>query len=250
MSADDVTPTVPAIPLRARQKHKERTKKRADGGSRWLTRRETPPFGANEEAFFRAGDAPAPDAPSVGADAPATEAAPTLEDRSEPRALASEEEDSDQAADAAARRARRRRARLVVAAVVASSSLALAIAVTRPRAEPVRAPAAVAVAAARPATRFDPPPVAIEPPEIAAPEPSAAEVREEARALLSRREITGAIAAARRAVDADPEDATGWLILGAAQMEARLASDARESFRACAKLAKVGPVAECRAFLR
>jgi Flp pilus assembly protein TadD len=74
--------------------------------------------------------------------------------------------------------------------------------------------------------------------------------REEARALLEKGLLERAIATARRAIEADPEDAMAWLILGAAEMESMHDADAAKTFRSCVQLAKRGPISECRAFVR
>jgi len=120
------------------------------------------------------------------------------------------------------------------------------------RARPASAAITIAPSRALMVTRDEEPP----PPEPAIleeeqePPHSALDDREEARGLLSKRDLKGAIEAAQKSLEADAEDATTYLILGAAQMEALRATDAATTFRSCLTTAKRGPVAECRAFLR
>jgi hypothetical protein len=148
--------------------------------------------------------------------------------------------------------------RLVVVAVTVSSFVcvgALVRAAERGRTPaPIARPALVQNEALgqeepKPTAPISAPPLADDDPA----EPSAttpAEDREAARKFLELHEIDHAIALAQRAVLADRDDATGWLILGAAQMEGQHLAEATASFRACVKEAKVGPVRECRAFAR
>lgn len=103
------------------------------------------------------------------------------------------------------------------------------------------APPSAGIALAEPPGSEDPP---------LPPSTTALEDREEARRRLAKRDVQGAMERATRSIEADPEDATAYLILGAAQMEALLAKDAAETFKNCIKLAKTGPVHECRALLR
>jgi hypothetical protein len=79
---------------------------------------------------------------------------------------------------------------------------------------------------------------------------SAIEERELARRSLEHGKARDAVAAAERAVAADPTDADSWLLLGSANQELGHAAAARTAFRSCLKSAKHGPVRECRAMLR
>jgi hypothetical protein len=154
-----------------------------------------------------------------------------------------------------ARRGRRQRLGRVVGAAVVLAGLLCVAAFVRGR------PVAPLPAVHATAALASPPPVA-EPPSTPeavppAPEtsvedegPSAVALREEARGLLVKHQLTEAIAAAKRSVELDPEDATAWLILGAANLEAGHGADAILAFRTCVRSAKTGPVGECRAFIR
>jgi hypothetical protein len=78
---------------------------------------------------------------------------------------------------------------------------------------------------------------------------SAVDDRELARRSLERGKTRDALAAAERAVAADPTDAEAWLLVGSANQELGHAAAARAAFRSCLKSAKHGPVRECRAML-
>ncbi len=115
------------------------------------------------------------------------------------------------------------------------------------------APVAVAASAAAtssgavPATRATP---TAHPGPLAPHAKSALEEKEAARHLLGRNRTKDAMAAAERSVALDPSDAEAWLILGAIHQDLGHGANARASFRSCAKEAKKGPIAECRAMLR
>ena len=109
---------------------------------------------------------------------------------------------------------------------------------------------AVAPAVTAAATPTPMPTVVDSTPAPVVPQSTPAEDRKEAQRLLSKHALAEAITVAQRSTLGEPENATGWLLLGAAQMEAGHGRDATASFRSCAKLAKVGPVGECRAFAR
>jgi hypothetical protein len=94
-----------------------------------------------------------------------------------------------------------------------------------------------------------PAPVAEATPGAPAPPLTAVQERELARRALERGKARDAIAAAERATAADPTDAESWLILGSANQEIGHAAAARVAFRSCLKLAKRGPLRECRAML-
>jgi tetratricopeptide (TPR) repeat protein len=116
---------------------------------------------------------------------------------------------------------------------------------------PVAQPAVAAAPLPPPVDAVPPPPpadeVAAEPPP---PAKSAKEEKEDARKALERGKRQDAIDAGQRSVDLDPTDAEAWLILGSAQQEAGHWKEARESFVACTKQAKAGPIGECRMMLR
>lgn len=249
MTPDDGAPIAPAIPLRLRQRHKPRTKKRSRSASEPVAgpseaREEAEaraPFDSSEESFFSATESSDEAAPDDRDDAP-----------SEPHVVRM---------GTAPRR--QMLLRLVTGTVLASLVICLG-AVGSVVARTLR-PASVAVAA--PTRRemvleaVTPEPTAIVTAVTSMPSAqafdasaeaasTAIEKRERARALLSKRAAIEAITVAKEAANADPRDAEGWLILGAAQMEAGRQADAIASFRSCSKVAKVGPVAECRAFAR
>lgn len=223
-AAPDQAPTVPAIPLRTRQRH--RVRQRKDASLRKIARREEVPLESAtfatvavplEDDFFAAGDSVAP----VVHDEPAEE--PELPLEHAPR---------------------RGLAAIVIGAVALAGALCVA-ALAKPHA--ATAPAAV----------VEPPPVVDEIPEpppaeptvVPAPAPvSAKALRESARASLVKHELPEAIAAAEDATTAAPEEAEGWLLLAAAQLEAGRATRAQETFRTCVRVAKSGPVGECRSF--
>jgi hypothetical protein len=79
---------------------------------------------------------------------------------------------------------------------------------------------------------------------------TAAEEKTTARRALERGNLSAAIAAGERSVALDPEDGESWLILGASYQEKGRRADARRCYASCAKEAKRGPIAECRAMLR
>jgi cytochrome c-type biogenesis protein CcmH/NrfG len=79
---------------------------------------------------------------------------------------------------------------------------------------------------------------------------TASEERELARRALERGKMREAIGAAERSTALDPSDAEAWLILGAAKQEIGHGSEALAAFRSCTKVAKKGPVSECRSMLR
>jgi len=255
-AAPDQAPTVPAIPLRARQRHRARSKK--GQSSRWLARQglpsviveeiplesatfetvtettTTPPpvatWESDTDEFFQAGD-------SIS---PVVHEEPALAD-----------------ADALPVHAPRRGLAAIVIGAVALAGVLCFAAMLKPHAPaaavaaaPVSMPEPVVVQAAPP-----PAPVEISAPEpVLEPEPTPAvpakELREKARILLTHRQVPEAIATADEAAKAEPADAEGWLLLGAAQLEAGHATDAKETFRTCTHVAKTGPVGECRSFAK
>jgi Flp pilus assembly protein TadD len=87
-------------------------------------------------------------------------------------------------------------------------------------------------------------------PSTTPPPRSAREAREVARHALERGDHGQAIAVGRQAVELDASDAEAWLVLGAAQLESGRGAEARSTFGTCAKVAKHGPVGECRAMLQ
>jgi hypothetical protein len=211
-----------------RKGHRPRQKKTTPSSSR--TRTKT--FDARTEAFFRVGDTPPPPPPPILKEVEHEHEHPAKERRAPKRNLVPLV--SIIVAIAAG---------LCLFAVVRSSSAAANTTKVN-----VTLPAPAAIASPPVMIEERPPPNSQEPP--LPPTTTALEDREEARALLTKRDVKGAIDVATRSIEADPEDATTYLILGAAQMEALLAKDAAETFKNCIKLAKTGPVAECRAFLR
>jgi hypothetical protein len=245
--SDDVSddaPTLPAIPLRTRQRHRIRPKRKAPPPKAEAPKEELPPtpapFDEGAEDFFRTGDSLSPST---------VPAPPDTDEEPSPVPVA-----APPPVDAGLAR-RRRLARLVSLAVGFSTVLCVVALARSGLAVPRSVPERVAAAVPPPPSS---PPVAPEPAvaptvDVESPAPEAAEaaiVREEARALLAKRALADAIVAAKRAVDLDPSDAESWLILGAAQLDARRGPDAAASFRSCVRLATTGPVAECRAFLR
>jgi cytochrome c-type biogenesis protein CcmH/NrfG len=212
----DDAPTVRAIPLRSRQRHRVRPKK------------------------ARASEAETPSLAPVQVTATEPEAPIVLRMEAPP----------------APELAPRRRLGRVVAMVVGVASIMCVVALARtlaagshhalePSAAPARMPEAASASIDVPL-----PPEAAPAPVEEPPTTDARTVREEARARLEKHELDEAIASGKSAVELDPTDATAWLILGAAQLEARRGVDAIASFRSCVKLAKTGPVGECRSFLR
>lgn len=225
-AAPDQAPTMPAIPLRTRQRHRARQRKES---VRKIVREEVPLESATfatvaeplEEDFFAAGDSVAP----VVHDEPSEE--PVLPLEHAPR---------------------RGLAAIVIGAVALAGVLCVA-ALAKPH--PASSPAPTVVAAAAPPVVDDipEPPPPVEAPVVQAPAPVPAKVlRESARASLVKHELPEAIAAAEDATTAAPEEAEGWLLLGAAQLEAGRATQAQETFRTCVRVAKTGPVGECRSF--
>ncbi|HEY2509216.1 MAG TPA: hypothetical protein VGI39_00035, partial [Polyangiaceae bacterium] len=59
-----------------------------------------------------------------------------------------------------------------------------------------------------------------------------------------------AVEAASRATTLEPNEAAGWLLLGAAQQELGHTKESHAAFTSCVKFAKRGSVRECRAMLR
>jgi hypothetical protein len=116
------------------------------------------------------------------------------------------------------------------------------------------APAAVAPVTAATVAVEPPPPVPVDEPAAAAepapPEKTAKQEKEDARKSLERGKRKEAIESAQRSVDLDPTDAEAWLILGSAQQDSGKWKEAHESFVACTKQAKAGPIGECRMMLR
>lgn len=228
--------TIPPPPLRERQKHRPRPKKE-DAGSRWLARRSTPPAPAVVDD-----EAPPPllTPPPVAVDLAEPDVHP------DPFAASL---DDDTSLEPVKREApRRQKLTRIVATAVGVSALVCVGALLRvlgAHAEASGTLAAQPTAAELPAPSLAP---AVEDDTDRAR--AALELREEARGLLVQRKIDAAIEAAQRATLAAPEDATAWLILGAAQMDANRHADAQATFRACVERAKVGPVAECRSFVR
>jgi hypothetical protein len=88
------------------------------------------------------------------------------------------------------------------------------------------------------------------PVDPAPPAKSAKEEKEDARAALEHGKRKDAVDSAQRSIDLEPTDAEAWLILGSAQQDLGHWKEARESFVACTKQAKVGPIEECRMMLR
>jgi hypothetical protein len=253
--SDDV-PTVRAIPLRARQRHRIRAKKSAsppepeiEGEAEAKVELPALPvasFDPGAEDFFRAGDSLAPSSASATS---STEGPPaSVEDEGPVEPARAEAPPKDLAR-------RRRLARVVSWAVGFATLLCVAALARSGLAVAKSAPPTHGASTSSPAPSPEPTAAAEPAPTVAieSPPPEAAEaavVREEARALLAKRALADAIVAAKRAVELDPSDAESWLILGAAQIDARRGADAVETFRSCVRLATTGPVGECRAFVR
>jgi hypothetical protein len=236
-AAPDQAPTVPAIPLRARQRHRARSKKGTS--SRWLARQEEP---AHEEVPLESAtfSTTSVTPPPVGPWEDTTSSFFDVGDSIAPVVAVEEDEPLE-----LPRTPRRGLAAIVIGAVALAGVLCVAAMMKPPAAAPVVASSPPPVEVAPPAEV--PPPVEVAPVVPAVP---AKELREKARSELTQRKLTDAIASAEEATKVEPEDAEGWLLLGAAQMEAGRAGDARESFRTCAHVAKTGPVGECRSFAR
>ena len=124
-----------------------------------------------------------------------------------------------------------------VAALAAHGTGATAATTASPAAPVAEAATALATASAPSAGSAMPPATAVQ-------------ERELARRSLERGKVRDAVAAAERATVADPSDAEAWLILGSANQELGHAAAARAAFRSCIKVAKHGPLRECRAMLR
>jgi hypothetical protein len=126
-------------------------------------------------------------------------------------------------------------------------------------APPRKAPTAVVatLAAQQPkATEPAPPPQPtveaqpIEPVASAAPDvekPSGATQRKEAERLLNMGRVKDAIPIAEAAIEADPDHATGYLLLGSALQSAGRWKDGIAAYSQCVHRATKGPVNECRA---
>lgn len=243
MDTRDDPPTLPAIPLRVRQRHRRRERK-PFAPVRWQGRKPDPPPAGSIDVELPASD-PEPDEderdtlPELRPEDDGSEAFFADGDSLAP----TEDGDRETLPELPPRR---RLTPLVALAVLLSSFLCVAAL--------LRSSEPTARAASRPPVPVPEPepepdlPLPLHPPPASPPDPST--LRESARAHLEARRIDLALEASKRAVDADPEDATGWLLLGAAQMEARQHAQASVSFRTCARVARTGPVGECRALLR
>lgn len=244
MAADDPTPTVRAIPLRAR--HKLRAKKRRLEGTDVVS---LPP----------PAEPPSPVDPMTVIERrpPAVIEPPHL---FEAQALsdpptASEEVSGETNEPDLALVFPRFRFGWVVAAAFTMSLVSCVVAFARTTARTPRRsdPSVVIAPTPAPAPEREVPDAPAEKgvSDESAPARRTAEAdREEARSLLERGMLAAAITTARRAVDADPEDALAWLILGAAEMESLHDVDAAKTFRSCVQRARRGPIRECRAFVR
>ena len=226
-AAPDQAPTMPAIPLRTRQRHRARQRKES---VRKIVREEVPLESATfatvaaplEEDFFAAGDSVAP----VVHDEPSSEEPALPLDHAPRRGLAA-----------------------IVSGAVALAGVLCGAALAKPHPAPAPVPAVAAVAPPPVVDDIPEPPPPVEAPVVQAPAPVPAKaLRESARASLVKHELPEAIAAADDATTAAPEEAEGWLLLGAAQLEAGHATQAQQTFRTCVRVAKSGPVGECRSF--
>jgi predicted Zn-dependent protease len=68
-----------------------------------------------------------------------------------------------------------------------------------------------------------------------------------AQRMLERGKADQAIELATRYTQARPQEAFGWLILGAAREQKGDRAKARETYRTCGRVAKGAHVGECRA---
>jgi len=259
----DQAPTVPANPLRARQRHRARSKK--EQSSRWLARQALPAVIVEEvplaSATFPTAAASTETPPPVATWEDDTHEFFQVGDSISPTTHEAHaaEEPAREADALPVHRPRRGLAAIVIGAVALAGVLCFA-AVLKPHA-PAPAPATatppVIAVVREPLVEAAPAPVAVEIPppqpvgtEEVAPAVPPKALREKARILLTHRQIADAIATADEAAKAEPDDAEGWLLLGAAQLEAGRTADAKQSFRTCTHVAKTGPVGECRSFSR
>jgi cytochrome c-type biogenesis protein CcmH/NrfG len=74
--------------------------------------------------------------------------------------------------------------------------------------------------------------------------------RRESQQALERHDLPHALEAAERAVLFDPEDAEGWLLLGAAHIDRGNNLAAQRAFKQCVGKAKLGDRQECLALIR
>jgi tetratricopeptide (TPR) repeat protein len=79
--------------------------------------------------------------------------------------------------------------------------------------------------------------------------PSAKDLITQAQTLLNRQSFGHAAEVARRATQADPTNAEGWLMLGGAYEALGSKEKARSAYRKCADQAKGSGARECRALL-
>ncbi|MBI4957553.1 MAG: hypothetical protein HY908_36440 [Myxococcales bacterium] len=86
-----------------------------------------------------------------------------------------------------------------------------------------------------------------EAPAPAALPPSVHELRARTKAALIAGRLDEAVASATELVAATPDDAFGYLCLGAAYQDLRRMGDALATYGACVEHAKSGPVDECLA---
>ncbi|MCC6525105.1 MAG: hypothetical protein IT373_20790 [Polyangiaceae bacterium] len=109
---------------------------------------------------------------------------------------------------------------------VAPSAASPVVAAAAPEAEPARVPEAPAPAALPPSVR---------------------ELGERTKAALIAGRLDEAVASARELVAATPDDALGYLYLGAAYQDLRRVGDALATYGDCVEHARSGPVDECLA---
>jgi cytochrome c-type biogenesis protein CcmH/NrfG len=73
----------------------------------------------------------------------------------------------------------------------------------------------------------------------------ARQARLESKGALERHDLPHALDAAERAVLYDPDDAEGWLLLGAAHIDRGNYGAAQKAFKECVAKAKLGDRQEC-----
>jgi tetratricopeptide (TPR) repeat protein len=148
---------------------------------------------------------------------------------------------------------RRARLRRLVAGIVGIAGVVSVLVGLRLAMRPShRIPSVTPIVAAQPAEQA-PAPVAATPDPNDAPPSTVTDAGDTKRAALSaieRRHYHEAIALGRAAIDADPADADGYLLLGAALQETGRWERAARLFAECASTAQRGKVSECQALAR
>lgn len=241
MSGQSIVPP----PLRERQRHRARPKKDGVPSSRWLARSFPPPPVAAEEPETEQLHEPRYLTPP-----------PVAVDLHEPEIAADPfgsrpDADEDEDEPSVVEMPRRQKLVRIVSAATAVAALLCVAALVRGLAGASHTPTTALTAAlslpSDPAASLPAPAAAS---HEDAPAKTAAEIREEARGLLVNRKLDDAIVVAERATTMDPTDATAWLILGAAQMDSGRYAESTATFRSCVEHATVGPVDECRKFVK